>query len=108
LDEVTDPALKKDLTERAEEFVARATKILRADLQVLATTRPTGYNEQFNPETYVHLNLVDLEPEQVRSYVDRWIAARELDDSRAQRLSRGIEDCLNDRQIRHFRLPSWY
>ena len=100
LDEVTDPALKKDLTERAEEFVARATKILRADLQVLATTRPTGYNEQFNPETYVHLNLVDLEPEQVRSYVDRWIAARELDDSRAQRLSRGIEDCLNDRQIR--------
>lgn len=99
LDEITDPELKKNVTDRADEFVTRCEKILKADLQVLATTRPTGYNDQFSPDTFVHLTLTDLEPEQVRNYVERLILARDLDDSRAQRLRRGIEDCLHDRQI---------
>ncbi|GAB7520886.1 NACHT domain-containing protein [Rhodococcus sp. no. 34] len=100
LDEVTDPGLKKEVLERADDFINRADSILDADLQVLATTRPTGYNDQFDPDTYTHLTLVDLEPDQIRGYVTRWIKARDLDDSRASRLDRGIEDCLNDRQIK--------
>jgi hypothetical protein len=100
LDEVTDSTLKKDVTDRADEFVTRIEKVLKADLQVLATTRPTGYNDQFSPDIFAHLALTDLEPDQVRNYVRRWILARGLDDSRAQRLPRSIEDCLHDRQIR--------
>ncbi|QYN37896.1 hypothetical protein K1T35_12005 [Pseudonocardia sp. DSM 110487] len=100
LDEITDPVLKKDVTDRAEEFIDRAERVLKADLQVLATTRPNGYNDHFNPESYVHLELSDVQPPQIRSFVHRYATARKLDDARTARLKRGIEDCLSDRQVK--------
>lgn len=100
LDEVTDPTLKRAVTDNAEDFVARMSNVLTCDMQVLATTRPTGYNDQYNPEDYVHIVLENLEPTQIRAYVSRWSKARELDPSKADRLARGIEECLNDQHVR--------
>lgn len=99
LDEVTDPRLKKEVVERAHEFIRRVDSVLDADLQVLATTRPTGYGEQFDSESFVHLDLLDLEPGQVRTYVKRWTKARELDPGKGERLERGIEGCLSDPHV---------
>ncbi|MFC6013013.1 NACHT domain-containing protein [Nocardia lasii] len=100
LDEVTDPSLKRTVTDTTEEFVARMSDIFMCNMQVLATTRPTGYNDQYNPETYVHLVLENLQPNQVRTYVDKWAKARNLDIDKSDKLKRGIEECLNDRHVK--------
>jgi hypothetical protein len=100
LDEVTDQSLKKVLLERLSEFVSRCESVLKADLQVLATTRPTGYSDQFDPERYLHLRLLPLEPDQVRMYVSRWTLARDLDEPKSIRLRDGIDECLADPQIK--------
>ncbi|MFC0435579.1 NACHT domain-containing NTPase [Kutzneria buriramensis] len=100
LDEVTDPALQKLLLDRVEEFTQRCVDVLRADMQVLATTRPTGYTDQFDPHRFLHLRLTSLESPQIRDYVNRWIAARDLEYGKAKRLRENIEECLHDEQIR--------
>lgn len=99
LDEVTDSSLRKTLLERIREFADRCEKVLQADLQVLATTRPTGYAEQFNPNNYLHLRLLKLAPSQVTSYVARWCIAKNFDESKSKRINVSIEECLSDRQI---------
>lgn len=82
LDEVTDAELRKRLLSEIDDFVDRAERALHADMQVFATTRPTGYSNQFNSKQYLHLRLVGLEPPQVREYVRRWAVARSLDHAK--------------------------
>ncbi|MGH8626172.1 MAG: NACHT domain-containing protein, partial [Gammaproteobacteria bacterium] len=100
LDEVTDANLRKRLLSEIDDFVDRADRTLHANMQVFATTRPTGYNNQFNSMHYLHLRLVGLEPTQVREYVRRWAIARSLEHAKADRLQSGIEECLSDHQVR--------
>ena len=99
LDEVTDVSVRKRLVARLSEFVERAHDSLHADVQVVATTRPMGYNDQFDPKTFIHFRLHKLRAEQVRDYVQKWASARDLDDAKEQRLNQTIEECLKDHQI---------
>ncbi|MFY1596566.1 NACHT domain-containing protein [Micromonospora sp. WMMD737] len=98
LDEVTDIVLRRVLMERITEFTERCT-LLDADVQVLATTRPTGYSEQFDRRVYPHLRLVKLQPQQVQEYVSRWVAAKEFDHSKAMRIVQTLDECLADPQV---------
>ena len=99
LDEVTDLALRKTLLTRINEFTGRCTTVLKADLQILASTRPTGYVEQFDERSFLHLHLVKLNPAQVRRYVARWTQARNLEPTKEDRVIRTVEECLADTQI---------
>jgi hypothetical protein len=99
LDEVTDQDLRGILLERISEFTNKAKSVLDSDMQILATTRPTGYTAQFNPRNFLHLQLVRLQPPKVRYYVGRWIEAKRLDDEKASRIRDSIEECLADPQI---------
>ena len=56
LDEVIEPDLRSRLLSRVEDFLGRMEQ-LQANIQTLATSRPTGYNDQFNPERFLHLEL---------------------------------------------------
>jgi predicted NACHT family NTPase len=96
LDEVTDAELQKKLLSAIDDFVDRVGRVVGANMQIFATTRPTSYNNQFNSKDYVHLRLVPLEPLQVQEYVHRWAIARNLDHGKADRLRTVIEDCLFD------------
>jgi hypothetical protein len=42
-----------------------------ADVLVLATTRPQGYNDDFSPRIYNHRYLVPLEPDEAMQYGER-------------------------------------
>lgn len=99
LDEVTDPDLRKILLSRVGEFVDRCDA-LDANLQILASTRPTGYTKEFDPAVFLHMRLAKLEPEQVRSYVSRWAKAKSLDESKSSRVRQTMDECLQDDQIR--------
>jgi len=99
LDEVTDLTLRKTLLTRITEFTGRCEKVLDSDLQVLASTRPTGYVAQFDPRTYTHLQLVRLTAEQVRGYVQKWTKAKDLEPTKEDRVIRTVDECLSDKQI---------
>ena len=100
LDEVTDTGVRKRLLARLSEFVERTQDSLHADVQVIATTRPTGYNDQFDPKAFIHFRLHKLQPQQVKGYADKWASARGLDEAKEQRLQLTIQECLDDHQIR--------
>ncbi len=100
LDEVTDAATRKRLLLRISEFLDKCQNGLQCDLQVVATTRPTNYNDQFDPKTFLHFQLHRLQPNSVREYVGKWVTARRLDEEKASRLRSTIENCLADDQIR--------
>jgi hypothetical protein len=99
LDEVTDASVRKRLVSRLLEFVERCQSGLHADLQVIATTRPTGYTDQFDPNSFVHFRLHKLVDAQVKDYVDKWASARVQDEGKAIRLRQTIDGCLADPQI---------
>ena len=75
LDEVIEPDLRSRLLTRVEEFLGRMEQ-LEANLQVLATSRPTGYSDQFDPERFLHLELQPMSTEKVRDYAWRWVHAK--------------------------------
>jgi hypothetical protein len=100
LDEVTERDLRAKMLDRIGEFLERCENVLQADLQVLSTSRPTGYSDQFDPSRFLHLRLISLEPEKVKEYVTRWTKAKLLDESKTQQLMQSIQDCLDDSQVR--------
>lgn len=100
LDEVTDPNLKSSLLKRASEFFDRCEKVHQANLQMMATTRPIGYTEQFDPRENLHLTLRKLTPDQVRSYVGKWVTAKAFDPAKCERILESVDECLADAQIR--------
>ena len=99
LDEVMEPKLRNRMLARLSEFLVRADQ-LGANLQVLATSRPTGYNEQFNPEQFLHLNLLPLSPKRVSFYARRWTRAKVLLEEERERILETLAECLQDEQVK--------
>ena len=99
LDEVTDSVVRKRLISRLMEFLDRCQNSLHCDLQVVSTTRPANYRDQFDPKTFIHFRLHKLQDTQVRDYVSKWILARVLEEGKAARLRKTIDECLADNQI---------
>ena len=75
LDEVTEPELRSRVLNRVEEFLERAA-LLKADIQVIATSRPTGYSDQFDPKQFWHLELQPMSVTKVRDYTHNWALAK--------------------------------
>jgi hypothetical protein len=98
LDEVTDDKLRTKMLQLVSGFVARA-ETLKADLQVLATSRQTGYSDQFDPANYLHFVLVGMDRSKVLEYTDKWVHAKGLDSAKAQLLKAAVKDCIEDRNF---------
>ena len=98
LDEVLEPRLRNRMLARLSEFLGRADQ-LGADLQVLATSRPTGYNDQFDPERFLHLNLLPLSPDRVSFYARRWTGAKVRLEEERERILDTLAECQEDQQV---------
>lgn len=96
LDEVTDETLREQMLRFLAEFLARCEDALKADMQVVATSRPTGYSDQFHPSQFLHLTLAGLDARKVAEYTERWIKAKGLDSPKAISLRSAIKDCVAD------------
>jgi hypothetical protein len=99
LDEVLEPTLRHRMLARLSEFLGRADQ-LGADLQVLATSRPTGYNDQFDPERFLHLNLLPLSPDRVNFYARRWTRNKVPLEEERERILETLAECQRDEQVR--------
>lgn len=96
LDEVIDRSLRTRMLQLLSEFIGRCEDVLKADLQIVATSRPTGYSDQFDPTRFLHLSLLPMNSERVLEYTERWISAKALESAKGSLLRASMKDCLSD------------
>jgi hypothetical protein len=80
LDEVPSLDARRDLYDKIEEFVVQAQD-QDADLLVIVTTRPTGYEERLPEQWFEHLDLQPLPPREAAEFASRLTAKRFEDDA---------------------------
>jgi hypothetical protein len=100
LDEVADKERRKTVIDNISSAVNQIRQVLKCNLKVVATTRPFGYSEEFDPFHFIHVTLTKLSPEHARSYAVRWAAAREPIPQEAERILKTFDGCLSDRVVR--------
>jgi hypothetical protein len=96
LDEVMDSELRLNMINQLNQFIGRSEDVLKADLQIIATSRPTGYTDQFDPSHFLHLSLVSMNKEKILEYTKKWIKAKGFDQTKGKNLLSSINDCLGD------------
>ncbi len=99
LDEVPEKTLRQRVLDNIRAFVKQTRDVLKGNLRVIATTRPHGYSEEFDPNHNLHLVLMKLSPEKAVSYAGLWIKAREPDPTEAKRIFDTFSVCLKDRVV---------
>ena len=75
LDEVPKTSNRQEVLKAINEFSLEVAA-MQADVAVVATTRPQGYGEEFNPSVYTHLELSALPLDKALEYAKGFIAIR--------------------------------
>lgn len=99
LDEVTEQTLSNQMLTCIEQFLARVEQ-LGTDMQVIATSRPTSYKDQFTPKLFWHLELQPMSVEKVREYAACWIHLKEQIEEEQRRIQETLEECLRESHSR--------
>lgn len=68
LDEVPASSNRQQLMQAIRDFISIESHGADADLLVLATTRPQGYSDEFDPSLYRHVNLAPLNDKEALKY----------------------------------------
>lgn len=76
LDEVPNRDARARIITDAEVFLRRARTGERADVQVIVSTRPQGYNQEFAPLSPLTWTIDSLSTEQFYEYCASWLARR--------------------------------
>ena len=87
LDEVPSSSNRDEVLQAVQDFLVQATTS-NADLLLVATTRPQGYNDDFSLHYYRHKSLVPLSVPRAMHYADRLAHVRYGNDS--ERVNRVI------------------
>jgi HEAT repeat protein len=69
LDEISKPALRGQVKESVDDFVADPAF---ANNQILVTTRIVGYERSGLTGSFPHFTLVELDDEQITTFVENW------------------------------------
>jgi len=100
LDEVPEKGLRMKVLDNVTSFVNQVRDVLEGNLRVIATTRPQGYSQEFDPAHYLHLTLQKLSSKKASSYAKRWADARELNPRESERIHEAFNTCIEDAVVR--------
>lgn len=75
LDEVPTTSNRTAVMTAIRDFFLEAATA-RADVAVVATTRPQGYSDEFPPDRYIEFDLIPLDPPKALEYAEGLIAVR--------------------------------
>lgn len=91
LDEVPASSNRTKMMDAIRDFVAIEAHQLDADLLILATTRPQGYSDEFDPSHYCHIPLTPLNASEALEYGTKLAEARHPDlKSRIEELTKSL------------------
>ncbi|ORI13868.1 hypothetical protein BJD99_12175 [Rhodococcus sp. 1163] len=96
LDEVPSTSNRVNVMRAIQDFFITAATV-EADIAVVATTRPQGYNEEFPPDKYIEFKLSPLDKQTALDYANGLVCIRHgvgtsMSDRVNERLARAIED----------------
>lgn len=101
LDEVTEPSVRQTLISNVEAFVADAESD-DWDMLVVATTRPTGYQDEMPPSMFERIDLADLSVEDALRYGRLVTKVRVPDDQeRREGVIALLESAARDENLKH-------
>lgn len=106
LDEVPATSNRKQVLEKVVEFWTEVAN-LDADVLVVATTRPQGYNDEFSPRFYHHRYLAPLSKTHALHYASRLAEAKYGNDPdrKTRVLMRLAKACEEETTLRLMRSP---
>lgn len=100
LDEVPEKILRDRILLNITTFVNQVRDVHKCNLRVIATTRPYGYSEEFDPTHYLHLNLEKLTHEKSNEYANQWINTRIQIFKEKERVLDTFNTCLKDQVVK--------
>lgn len=106
LDEVPSSSNRSQMLKQIENFcIDLAT--LNSDVQIVATTRPQNYSDDFNEKHYKHLYLLPLSSEQAMEYGTRLVSVRcGVDERRKETVLRRLQKaCETEATARLMKSP---
>jgi hypothetical protein len=91
LDEVPAVSNRAEVMAAVRLFNGEA-RAMDADLLVVATTRPQGYEDEFSPENFQHLYLAPLQKAEALNYAMKFVQAKYATDTdRRERVIKRLE-----------------
>jgi hypothetical protein len=106
LDEVPPSSNRVDVMREIERFWQEVAQ-RDADVMVIATTRPQGYNDDFSPDHYEHLYLLPLSKARALHYAERLTEVKygSEPERKARVLNRLRKACEGEATVRLMRSP---
>lgn len=86
LDEVAHPTVREDVRSAVEDLLVEAGD-LGADLLVVMTTRPQGFESLFSQEEFLEMRLAALDRQDALNYAEKVAAIRNHDDDELREAS---------------------
>lgn len=100
LDEVADAATRSTLIETIEQFAAMVDE-QNADVLIVVTTRPSGYDDELDPAHFERLDLDYLDLDEALRYGELVTKTRlQADPGRAERVVRDLHTASRDQNLR--------
>jgi hypothetical protein len=79
LDEVPAVSNRAEVLNAVTVFL-NAARVMDADVLVIATTRPQGYDREFAPTNFNHVKLIPLSKDEALVYAKKFVDAKYTDD----------------------------
>ncbi|MGK7941366.1 MAG: NACHT domain-containing NTPase, partial [Crocosphaera sp.] len=100
LDEVVEPKLQKQMLNKIEDFLHDRQSSTENNILVVATSRPNSYDNQFDPEQFIYLELDLLNEEKVTEYAQKWVTAKKLTEDDSSTTLNILKNCQKDTHIK--------
>ncbi len=96
LDEVPESSNRQEVLKQIHIFLSMDLKELSCDCIVVGTTRPQGYNDDFDETRYKHLEVAELSKEDCHWYIQKLFELMEEQTERREVYIRIMREALED------------
>lgn len=96
LDEVPESSNRQEVLKQIHIFISLDLKELCCDCMVVGTTRPQGYNDDFDETRYKHLEVAELSKEDCHRYIQKLFELMEEQTERREGYIRIMREALED------------
>ncbi len=96
LDEVPESSNRQEVLRQIHIFISMELKELSCDCMVIGTTRPQGYNHDFDETRYQHLEVAELTKEDCHGYIHKLFHLMEEQTEKREGYIRIMKEALED------------
>lgn len=96
LDEVPESSNRQEVLKQIRRFIITELQEAQCDCMVIGTTREQGYNNDFDEEKYMHMEVAELSKEDSRMYINKLFEVMEEQTERRKQYIDIMNEALED------------